>query len=64
MERPYRKLTITEKGADALRQGHVWVYAGEVTGGESGCAGGEVVDVHTAKGRWQGAGFYNPSSLI
>ena len=36
MERPYRKLTITEKGADALRQGHVWVYAGEVTDGENG----------------------------
>ena len=30
MERPFASITVTEKGARALRSGHPWVYAGEV----------------------------------
>ena len=30
MERPFAKVTVTEKGARSLRSGHPWVFAGEV----------------------------------
>ena len=64
MEREFAKLTITEKGARALRNGHPWVFAGEVLTQGDPCPDGEIVDVYTEKGRWQGAGFYNSRSLI
>ena len=64
MERPFAKVTITEKGARALRSGHPWVYAGEVLSAPDPCPDGGIVDVYTEKGRWQGAGFYNSHSLI
>ena len=31
MERIYPKATVTEKGEKALRNGHPWVYAEEIT---------------------------------
>ena len=64
MERPYAKLTVTDKAARALKGGHPWVYAGEVLTPGNPCPDGEIVDVYTPKGRWQGAGFYNSHSLI
>ena len=64
MERPFASVTVTEKAARALRGGHPWVFAGEVLTKESPCPDGEIVDVYTEKGRWQGAGFYNGRSLI
>ena len=64
MERPFAAVTVTEKAARALRGGHPWVYAGEVLTKEQPCADGEICDVYTEKGRWQGAGFYNSHSLI
>lgn len=63
MERPYPRITVTEKGARTLRDGHPWVYAGEVLSAVD-CVDGEIADVYTARGRWQGAGFYNSRSLI
>ncbi len=64
MERPYAKITVTDKAARALKGGHPWVYAGEVLTAGDPCPDGETVDVYTQKGRWQGAGFYNSHSLI
>ena len=64
MERPFASVAVTEKAARALRGGHPWVFAGEVLTKESPCPDGEIVDVYTEKGRWQGAGFYNSRSLI
>ena len=64
MERPFVKLTITEKGARSLRAGHPWVFAGEVLTEEPPGPDGEIVDVYSSKGRWLGAGFYNSRSLI
>ena len=64
MERPFARLTITEKGARALRGGHPWVYAGEVLTEGDPCPDGEIVDVYSPKDRWLGAGFYNSRSLI
>ena len=64
MERPYPQITVTEKAARALRGGHLWVFAGEVLTPGDPCADGELVDVYTEKGRWQGVGFYNSHSQI
>ena len=64
MERSFASITITEKGARALRGGHPWVYAGEVLTAADPCPDGEIVDVYTPKGRWLGAGFYNSRSLL
>ena len=71
------KITITQKGADLLRGGHVWVYADEVTAidgtpnnGESdrgarvGIVDGDLTDVYSPKGRYLGTGFYNSHSKI
>ena len=63
MERNYGKVILTEKGERALRGGHPWVFAGEVTAAE-GCENGAVVDVYSRKNRWLGAGFYNNHSLM
>ena len=64
MERPFKSITVTDKAARALRGGHPWVFAGEVLTPGDPCPDGEIVDVYTQKGRWQGAGFYNSASLI
>ena len=64
MERPFKSITVTDKAARALRSGHPWVFAGEVLTPGDPCPDGEIVDVYTQKGRWQGAGFYNSASLI
>ena len=64
MDRPFARLTVTEKAARSLRAGHPWVYAGEVITTGEPCPDGSVVDVYSPKDRWLGAGFYNSRSLI
>ena len=64
MERPFSRLTVTEKAARSLRGGHPWVYAGEVLAQGDPCPDGAVVDVYSPKDRWLGAGFYNSRSKI
>lgn len=63
MDREYAKAVVTDKGADALRCGHPWVFQGEILG-EDGCRDGELVDVYTRRGRWMGTGFWNGRSRI
>ena len=64
MERPYVKITVTEKGERSLRARHPWVYADEVVGANGECENGDIVDVISGKGRFLGAGFYNGNSKI
>lgn len=64
MERPYPKLTVTPKAERAIRGGHPWVYAAEVTADEAGWQTGDIVDVYSQKGRWLGAGYGSHSSKI
>ena len=64
MERTYPILTVTEKAAASLRQGHPWVYADEILSGEEACADGALADVTMQNGRWLGLGFYNSASKI
>ena len=64
MERSYPILTVTEKAARSLRQGHPWVYADEILSGEAGVPDGALADVTTRSGHWLGVGFYNRASKI
>ena len=64
MERAYPHVTVTPKGERALRGGHPWVFDAEVTALTGAPEGGDVVDIYTQRGRWLGAGFYNPASKI
>ena len=64
MSRNFPIASITEKGEKALRGGHVWVYADEVTSLSQTPENGALVDVHSPKGRYLGTGFYNANSKI
>lgn len=62
--RNFPKITLTQKGTDFLRGGHVWVYADEITQIEGEPIDGEPADVYSPKGRYLGTGFYNSHSKI
>lgn len=64
MERTYPKATVTEKGEKALRGGHPWVYAEEITGIDGEYDNGGLVDVLSRKGRYLGTGYINDNSKI
>lgn len=60
------RVTVTRKGEEFLRGGHVWVFADEVTAcyGADDSEGGEIAGVFSEKGRYLGSGFWNPHSKI
>lgn len=64
MERDCPRLTVTKKAERALRGGHPWVYADEVTHDPGGWADGDIGDVFSQTGRWLGAGFLNSRSKL
>lgn len=64
MERKYPKVFLTAKGEKALRGGHPWVYADEVTSVSGDYENGALVDVFSAKSRYLGTGFINDNSKI
>ena len=70
INRPYPRATITVKGEKALRGGHIWVYADEVTALSDNTdpvgvpADGELVDVYSSKDKYLGTGLYNSHSKI
>ena len=62
--RPFPSVTITKKGQKFLENGHVWVYAEEITSADADIENGSVVDVLSDKGRYLGSGFYSQHSKI
>ena len=62
--REYPRVTITDKGERFLKEGHVWVYADEITALEGNAENGAIVDVYSKKDRYVGSGFYNSNSKI
>lgn len=64
MERIYPKATVTEKGEKALRGGHPWVYAEEITDISGEYENGGLADVFSRKGRFLGTGYINDNSKI
>lgn len=63
-ERMQKQVVITKKGTKRLQGGHPWVFEGEVLQIEDGIKNGEIVDVFSEKGSYQGSGFYNAASKI
>ena len=64
MERQFPKVYVTAKGEKALRGGHPWVYADEVTDVSGAYENGCPVDVFSAKSRYLGTGYINDNSKI
>ena len=63
-ERLYHRAAITLKGEKALRGGHPWIYADEITSLSAEPADGGLIDVYSAKDKYLGTGFYNSHSKI
>ena len=63
-ERLYPRATVTPKGEKALRGGHPWTYADEVTSLSATPEDGGLVDVYSNKDKYLGTGFYNSHSKI
>ncbi|MCR4687923.1 MAG: class I SAM-dependent rRNA methyltransferase [Saccharofermentans sp.] len=59
--RPYPKVLISRKAALAVKGGHPWVFADEVTAED--IPAGAIVDCFEGSS-WQGSAFYNPNSKI
>ena len=62
--RTFPRITVTPKGEDFLRGGHVWVYADEVTSLSAPIENGALTDVFSSKDKYLGTGFYNANSKI
>lgn len=62
--RPYVRITVTPKAEASLREGHPWVYEGEVIASSGAYENGDIVDVVTGKGKYLGSGFINDRSKI
>ncbi|HEX8709957.1 MAG TPA: class I SAM-dependent rRNA methyltransferase [Pyrinomonadaceae bacterium] len=54
---------ITKRGAERVRQGHLWIYRSDVSD-VRGVAGGSVVGVRDERGKFQGQAFYSDRSEI
>ena len=63
-ERPYIKVNITPKGERALRSGHPWVFADEISAVSGSYENGDIVDVYSSRERYLGSGFINDNSKI
>lgn len=62
--RDYPIFTVSEKAEKSLRKGHPWVYGEEVTKASGEYKNGDIVDLHSLKGRYLGSGFVNDCSKI
>lgn len=63
-ERNYPRVTVTQKGARWVGQGHPWIYEGEVLALEGVTENGCLADAVSEKGRYLGTGFVSLSSKI
>lgn len=58
------RLTLRRGRERRIRNGHLWVYAGEVDRVAEGAEPGGIVDLVDHRGRFLGRGDYNPASAI
>src|SRR5919199_766167 len=57
------QVTITRRGAERVRGGHLWVYRSDVRG-DGGAEGGAAVAVRDERGRFVGRALYSDRSEI
>ena len=63
-ERNFPRVTVTQKGARWVGQGHPWIYEGEVLSMEGVTENGCLADAVSEKGRYLGTGFVSLGSKI
>jgi 23S rRNA (cytosine1962-C5)-methyltransferase len=56
------KATVTKRGADRIRHGHLWIYRSDVIDVEAD--GGSIVAVHDERGNFVGQALYSDASQI
>jgi len=56
------KARVTKKGADRVRQGHLWIYRSDIV--DLDAAGGSVVSVYDERGNFVGQALYSDASQI
>lgn len=56
-------ITVTKRGADRIRRGHLWIYRSDITRTDEG-AGGSIVSVSDTSRNFVGQAFYSDSSQI
>ena len=56
-------VTISRRGANRLRDGHVWVYRSDVTAAD-GIPPGSIIGVEDERGKFLGTAFYSSASQI
>ncbi len=64
MERMYKKVYLAKKGENTLREGHPWIYDGDIINQDNGINDGDIVDILGNKKQYLGSGFYNSNSKI
>lgn len=57
-------MVVSEKGSRWVRNGHPWIYEGEIVSADNGIPNGSVVDAVSIKGRYLGSGFFSEKSRI
>ena len=57
------EVTVSKRGADRIRHGHLWIYRSDVTKADDG-AGGSVVHVRDQNRNLIGQAFYSDNSQI
>ena len=62
--RGYPRMTVTPKAERSIKNGHPWVYGGEVTQIEGEPQNGGLADVLSPKGSYLGTGLVNSHSKI
>jgi 23S rRNA (cytosine1962-C5)-methyltransferase len=62
--RNFPAATVTKKGEAALKNGHPWVYAEEITDKRGSFENGCLADVFSGKGSYLGTGLYSEKSKI
>ena len=60
----YKKVVITDKGADFITEGNNWVYENEAVSCDDDISNGEIVDVLNLKNKYLGSGFYSGESKV
>ena len=58
------RIVVSKDGEQSIASGHLWVFSNEVLGRPADVPAGELVEVHSEKGKFLGIGYINPGSLI
>ena len=58
------RVIVDKEGENSITSGHLWVFSNEVRERPADLPAGELVEVHSEKGRFLGIGYINPKSLI